>query len=321
MDSVNKKKGFALLVVLWIMVILMVIVLSFSLMSRTDSHATIHFKETIEKRYIAEAGMQRALMELFHRGIYKNKQPVMEGNEPVRVDGTRYSGQLGSDRYTFEIVEESGKINLNMLNDSSAVILNTLLINLGVSKEDADTIVDSILDWKDSDELHRLHGAESDYYMTLPNPYRSKNAAFETIEELLMVKGMTPEILYGNEQKPGICDFITVRSRTGGINVNTAPKEVLAALPGMSMEAADKIITLRELAEIKSRDEIRPVVAAGFDVLSPYIGVAESNIYTITSTGYKKEEGQGFTVKATVIVEGSGKYRYIYYKSPAFSRR
>ncbi len=317
----GNEKGFALLMVLWIMMILMVISLSFSLMTRTETHATLYFKEGAEKRFLAEAGVQRAVTELVHRGVYKNKQPFLEGNEPVKVDGTRYAGQLGDDSYVFDIVDESGKISLNSLTDRSGVIMSNLLVNLGSRKEDADAIVDAILDWKDGDEVHRLNGAESDYYMSLPNPYRSKNGSFDTVEELLMVKGMTPEILYGNSRQPGIFDFLTVRARGGGINVNSAPREVLAALPGMTDEAVDRIIELRGLAEIKNQEEIKSAVGGGVALMSPYIGFSEANIYTVTATGYKKDEKHGFTVQAGITVESNSKYRYTYYKSPAGSNR
>ena len=299
------------------MMILMVISLSFSMMTRTETHATLYFKEGTEKRFLAEAGVQRAIMEIFHRGVYRNKQPVLEGHEPIKVDGTGYTGQLGDGYYDFSIIDESGKINLNSLTDISGVIMNNLLVNIGVKKEDADTIVDSILDWKDGNELHRLHGAESDYYMSLPNPYKSKNGAFDTVEEVLMVKGMTPEILYGGSRHPGIFDFLTVRARGGGININSAPREVLAALPGMTGDVVDRIIDLREVAEIKNQEDVKSAVGGGYALMSPYIGFSEANIYTVTATGYKKGEKHGFTVKATIIVEGNSKYRYTYYKSPA----
>jgi len=303
------------------MMILMVISLSFSMMTRTETHATLYFKEGMEKRFLAEAGVQRAIMEILHRGVYKNKQPVLEGHEPVKVDGTGYTGKLGDDYYVFSIIDESGKINLNLLTDSSGVIMNNLLVNLGVKKEDADTIVDAILDWKDGDELRRLHGAESDYYMSLPNPYRSKNGTFDTIEEALTVKGMTPEILYGNSRQPGIFDFLTVRATGGGININSAPREVLAALPGMTGEAVDRIIDLRKVAEMKSQEEIKSAVGGGFSLMSSYIGFTETGIYTVTATGYKKDEQHGFTIRATIMVEGNSRYRYTYYKSPAGSTR
>ena len=94
--------------------------------------------------------------------------------------------------------------------------------------------------------------------MSLPNPYKAKNANFDTLEELLLVKGMTSEILYGNNEKKGIIDLLTVYSRTSiKINVNAAPKEVLMAIPGITPEIADSIISFREHDEIKKCRECR----------------------------------------------------------------
>lgn len=311
------EKGIALLLVLWILTILVVIALSFSFMVRTETHATFFFKEGMEKQFLAQAGLERAATEMVYRGIYKNRQTVQESTETIHVDGTPYTGQLGADSYVYAVTDESGKINLNTLTDISGIILNNLLVNQGVSKETADTIVDSLLDWRDADELRRLHGAESDYYMSLPNPYKAKNADLETVEELLMVKGMTPEILYGSGEKTGIFNFLTVYSRIATINVNAAPREVLMALPSMSPEKADQIIALRQTTEIRNLAEVASIVGSSFPLIGPYIGLAESNIYTVESTGYKAGERLGFTVKTTMSLEGNGAYRTLYYKSPA----
>ena len=99
------------------------------------------------------------------------------------------------------IFNESGKISLNGLTDASGIMVNNLLVNLGSPPEEANRIVDSILDWKDEDDLHRLNGAESDYYQSLPHPYKARNADFESLEELLLVKGVTPDILYRTDAR------------------------------------------------------------------------------------------------------------------------
>jgi general secretion pathway protein K len=306
--------------VLWILTLLMVIVVSFSFATRTETYGTLFFKEGLEKKYLAEAGIHRGVMELFHRGFYKNNTTTLEGDEVIKVDGTFYKGELGEDHYRYSILDESGKININMLTDASGIILSNLLVNQGVPKEQADTIVDSILDWMDGDDLHRLHGAESNYYMSLPNPYKAKNGKFDAVEELLMIKGVSPAIFYGDDNKPGISGFLTVASKVGGVNVNTASKEVLAALPGMTPESAEQVIALRGAGEIKNAEDLRQIAGEAFTLSAQYIGVSESNIYTIESTGYKKAERQGFTIKATVLIEAEGRYRCLYYKSPARMR-
>jgi general secretion pathway protein K len=317
----RSERGIALLMVLWILIILMVIVLSFSFMTRTDIHATLFFKEGWEKQCLAEAGIERAITEMFYRTHNKSLPSTPLESEVIKVDGTEYTGQLGADNYVYGILDESGKINVNLLSDTSGIILNNLLVNRGVPKEVADTITDSVLDWMDSDETHRVHGAESDYYMSLPVPYKAKNDKFEAVEELLLIKGMTSEILYGTAKAPGIFNFITVYSKTGGINVNTAPKEVLAALPGITPEAADQIISLRSSEEIKDLEQVKQAMGEAYKTMSSYVGLAESNLYAIESTGFKKGESQGLTVKAIVDIQGNGKYRYIYYKSPAGAKQ
>jgi general secretion pathway protein K len=201
------------------------------------------------------------------------------------------------------------------INATSDILLKNLLTNLGVQGEEVDTIVDSIMDWKDPDDLHRLHGAESDYYMSLPNPYKAKDANFDTLEELLLVKGMTPEILYGNDKKKGLIDFLTINSTSSQININAAPKEVLMAIPGITPEFADAIINLRETKEITNFREIGIPVDTGA-LMAPYIKLGGSNTFTIESVGYKGSQKGGYAIRATVKIISNNKYTYVYYKSP-----
>src|SRR5512145_1718052 len=210
------EKGIALIIVLWIMMLLIVMTLAFSVMVRTEVFSTIAFKEQMENKYLAEAGLQKAMMEIIYRSANKY-QPVYNDERDISpVDGTFRDGRLDDGYYRFAMTDESGKINVNLLTDASGIILNNLLVNLGAEKNQADTIVDSILDWKDGDDLHRLHGAENDYYLSLNNPYRAKDAYFDNLEELLLVKGMTRDILYGTDEKKSLIQYLTVYTSTAG---------------------------------------------------------------------------------------------------------
>lgn len=218
------------------------------------------------------------------------------------------------------ITDESGKVDINMASD---LLLKSLFMNAGVQEEEADIIVDSIMDWKDTDDLHRLHGTESDYYMSLPNPYKAKNANFDTIEELLLVKGMTPDILYGNNNRRGIIDFLTVHSKTDNININAAPKEVLMAIPGMTPEIADEIINYRQIKEISGLEEIKGLIAGGYEIMSPYITTRGTNQFTIDSVGYQGTEKGSYAIRATVIVSTTSpdQYKFVYYKNPVYAKQ
>ncbi len=310
------SQGIALLMVLWVLTILMVIVFSFSYMGRTEALAVLSFREGVEKKLLAEAGVERGITEIFYRNMYKNQAVVLEGTEVWKTDGTPYKIPTDNGYFTVSLVDETGKIGINTLNDSSGIIMKNLLINSGVQEENAETIVDSTLDWKNkAGDLHRLHGAGDDYYMSLPNPYKAKHDNFDTLEELLLVKGMTYEILYGDGEKRGVIDFLTVNSKSPIINVMAAPKEVLTAIPGITPEIADNIISIRQ--NQAGTQNFQQLLANVQPPFNSFVGPTASNTFTIDAAGYKGNNKQGYAVRATVGIEGNNKYRYLYYKSPA----
>ena len=313
----TSDKGLALLMVLWVLAVLSVIVLSFAYMARTEVLSTISFRDGMEKKFLAEAGIERGIMELFYRNANKNQRTAIEGSEIVRIDGRKFDGDLGDSTYSFSITDESGKLNVNFLTDANGIILNNLLVNLGISGEDASMIVDSILDWKDEDDLHRLHGAEDTYYQALPVPYKAKNGKLDTLEELLLVRGMTPEIMFGSGSRPGLINFLTVYSKGPAINLNAAVKEVIMALPNITSSMADRILEYRETAELRGQQDIIAIIGDVFKTIAPYIGFIESNMYTIEGRGLKEDESRGYAIRAVISIEGGNQPRYHYYKSPS----
>lgn len=310
-------RGIALILVLWIVVILSMAVLSLSLLTRTEALTTLSFKEELENKFFAEAGIRRGIMELFYRHANRNQQVLIEGFEVFQCDGRSYTADLGDGHYHLRITDESGKINLNTLRDNNGIILKNLLINNGVAEDTAGIIVDSILDWKDKDNLHRLNGAEDDYYQSLPKPYKAKNADFDSLEELIFVRGMTRRILQGSPDRKGILPFCTIDSKTDKINLNAAPIEVLKAIPGMTDEMIQRILAYRDLSPAEKIQSIAGWLGGDFNVIAPYVTTAESNVYSIDAMGYKDNEKRNYTVRATVAIEGAQKCRMIYFRSPA----
>lgn len=313
----NSQTGIALLIVIWLLTFLTVLVLSFSLMVRSEVYSTLSFKEEIENKLLAEAGIERGVMEIFYLNTNNKQNIILEDMDVVKADGREYFGHTGKGFYSFRIFDESGKININSLSEGNRIIMNNLLVNYGLSVDEADSIIDSILDWKDADELHRLNGAESDYYMSLPDSYRSKNSNFSTAEELLMVKGITPEILFGDgKNSAGIIHLITVHSKANKINLKTAPKVVLMAIPGFTDELADSIITLRDSGPDEIATYLSSLLGTSYELIAPYIDTQDSNIYTIEAKGYMKDKKINYAIRSTVIIERNNKYRVVYYKSP-----
>jgi len=112
----------------------------------------------------------------------------------------------------------------------------------GLDDQAASRVVDAILDWRDADDLKRPNGAEADDYRTAGFKYGPSNAPFETVGELALVMGVTPDIYRR------VADSLTVYSRQPGINTTTASRTVLLALPGVSAEVVDDYLERRREA-------------------------------------------------------------------------
>jgi general secretion pathway protein K len=223
--------GVALIVVLLLLSLLLTIVAEFAQAMRLEAVTATNFRSAVSETWLAEAAYQRAVAEILpdavaheldERGVLAFRRArVGTPAVPERVDL-----RLDPGRFSYRITDETARLNLNRVGRD---VLDRLLQEVGVEKTDRDVIIDSIQDWRDPNEEHRLNGAESDYYLALPVPYRSKNADFDSVDELVQVRGVTRELLYGRPGVTGLAEYLTVFG-TGGVNMNTASPAVLRAL-------------------------------------------------------------------------------------------
>lgn len=204
------------------------------------------------------------------------KKPWLPRPEPYLL----WIGDMACDVY---IEDEGGKINLNTINDENRGLFADFLISKDIDHKDADIITDSILDWIDKDELHHINGAETPYYESLPEPYKAKNGQFDSIEELILVKGVTPLIF------DKIRNDITVYG-TDKININFATKEVLLSVPGIDEEMADELLMyIKENGPIKDYEELRSIfftfgiAGAAFEEIKEHLTLEGYNFVTIRS--------------------------------------
>lgn len=196
-----------------------------------------------------------------------------------------YSVKVGNIYCDVYLYDENGKINLNGISDENREIFITFFVQKGIDILDADVIVDSILDWIDTDDLTHLNGAEDKYYETLPEPYKTKNGPFHSVEELTLVRGVTPEIF------EDIRNDITVYGDNQiNININFASKELLSSVTGLSNDIVDDLLLyLEENGPIKDFEELRQVfwdlgvIGDNFVKIQPYITINQSDFITIRS--------------------------------------
>jgi len=208
-----------------------------------------YLQDRLKMYYLARAGIERAVAELNkdETRSYDTLNEPWGNNQDLFKDFPLAGGFItliynsegeGYQEETalYGVMDESSKININSV---PADILIILLER--ISKVDAEEAIDlaaAIVDWRDNDVAVSTGGAENEYYQGLSPSYKCKNGKFQILEELLLVKGMTPEIF------SEIKDIITVYD-TMGVNVNTASLNCLYAL-GLNSSLCERIIKFRQ---------------------------------------------------------------------------
>jgi general secretion pathway protein K len=237
--------------VMLVLALLGVVVTEFAFSMRLEASMVRSYRDGILARQLAEAGIQQGIREILNdvtvHGLDEDGQVVFyqapqSGATPKALPQLpRAHVQLGAGEFSYRITDEEARLNVNFRQPGT---LERLLTALEVDKQERDVIVDSIEDWRDANDLARINGAESDYYLQLQAPYRPRNGKLQDLAELLQIRGITPELYYGHDDKPGLVDLLTVRSRGLTININTAPKLVLKAI-GLSDAEIENVVQAR----------------------------------------------------------------------------
>lgn len=247
--SAGKFKGSILILTLWSICTLSVLAVALSYQVRQKIMLIKRLDERSSLRLIADAGLKTAIVELMKENL-KNYDALQDSwsNNPFVFKGininvgtcdicyNNYSGQA-KEKIKFGLVDEERKININKAD--LAVLERLFKFVLDFDEIDAQELAASIVDWRDGDsELSiPLGSAEDSDYRNTRYPYEAKDAAFETLEEVKLVKGMDSAAF------EKVKDYITIYG-SGKVNINTASKEVLLAL-GLSESIVNRIISFR----------------------------------------------------------------------------
>ncbi len=318
----SAERGVILVALLWILVALSVIALTFAREGFVEVAAARNARDLTRAYYAARAGIAAAVFRLWQKRFVPPVRGIELESAPDPLDQGKVVGTAGEGAYEVEVQDESGKININMAGEEQ---LRALVAALEIPKPDADVIVDSILDWRDPDNLHRLSGAEDDYYQSLDPPYRAKNGRFDAVEELLLVRGVTPDYFYGHQEagpdgamvyRYGLARCLTVYSNRVQINVNYAPLPVLLSIPGMPPEAAQWIYERRSTKLFRDLQELTKELPATLGTSAQYLSTSDTGIYTLTSYG-RMEHSKVRRVIRTVVnladPREPARYRVIYW--------
>jgi general secretion pathway protein K len=263
--TTTNSRGIALLSVLWLVAALSAIAFTVANLVRSETERTSTDRDSLRAYYLASGGIDRAVLyiqwgPLYHNDdgspkYYQAPMPVIPFNFPT---GTA----------AVQVIPENSKLNVNTATPEE---LKTLLLALGTDPARADGILAGILDWRSAS----AEGAATEfdaYYLSLIPSFRSRHASFEEIEELLLVRGVTPDLFYGNYTRTedarlvphaGLRDCLSVFGSVGGpMDVNTVQPAVMQAI-GISPSVAAAIVAMRRTAPILDLDQLATLQSVG----------------------------------------------------------
>ncbi len=217
----RKRRGTALIVVLVVVVMLSLAAYTFSQLMVSESRASRQFGRDVQSRQAAFSAVEYVAALLsdpddertantYHNPSAWAMVTLVEDTEEAGVASFSLVAPLENDpsakKIRFGLMNESAKINVNEIVHLDLDELDQRSILLALPNMD-DHLADAILDYIDEDTEPREYGAEDDVYSLLNPAYTAKNGPLETIEELLLVDGVTPELLYGEDQnRNGLLD-------------------------------------------------------------------------------------------------------------------
>jgi DNA uptake protein ComE-like DNA-binding protein len=257
--------------------------------ARMDLIVQKNYGDRIQAHYIAVAGIEKAKALLYRDA--RDRSRINRNHSGQLYDSPEDFRDVSFSRGQFRVFhqgssEDSGSIVYGIDDEESR--LNVNYASLGAfSKIENMTpdIAAAIIDWRDEDNQVTPGGAESDYYASLQPPYLPRNGPVQTIRELLMVRGITPELLLGRnggknggddtEPATGIIDngwasMFTLDSWVNNVsaagedrvNIQTADERALTAVRGFNADIARAIVAYRNQHRFDNVADLLDVTAA-----------------------------------------------------------
>src|SRR6185295_6596025 len=267
----SDERGIALLLTLLVLTILVALILEFDAEARREYRDAAAFRDNFKATVLARASVQAA-RGVLQQDLQKDKQANQFFDSLTDIWAlpiTNYT--LGDGLLNAKIEDELGKLNLNDLatagdDTAKAKKLQQVKRCFELLQINPD-LVDAIVDWVDKDEDQQPAGAESLYYQTLRPPYKAANNKLQTLLELRLIKGMTPEII------EKLSKVVTVFPIEGGkkVNINTAGPLILQALdPAITQSIATEIIQARPFKTVVDLDRVSSFVEIGQRLRTQY---------------------------------------------------
>lgn len=206
--------GFVLVAVLGLLLILALIVASLSLSTRTQVKLRGAAATRAELSVLADGIVTLA-------AVRAGAQQTLTGAPAAAFDGTSTWCRDGEIAVRVEVTDVAGLIDLNL---ASPEVLAIIFAGVGMPVDAATKLAAAVADFRDADDTPRVGGAEARDYAAAGRGFAPKNAAFDSVDELDQVLGMTPEVL------AAVRPLLTVHSRAPALDLASAPLSLLQVL-------------------------------------------------------------------------------------------
>lgn len=279
----RSTRGGALLAVLWLVAALSVIALAIAATVRAEVERTTTNAEGVRAYYLAKGAIDRAALYI-QWGANAN-QP---GRPPVYyLRGMRtLEFRLPTGLVTVDVIPETAKLNVNRVDVNDFL---RLFLALGLAPPEATELAAAVDDWRRpaSEAITPFDR----YYLSLTPSFPARHASLENVEELLLVKGMTPELFYGTYVpssgdslvwRPGVRDCLTVYGRSDSVDINWAEPPVLAAV-GLPPQAVALIDARRRQQPFLMENEISELGVGGYEG-AQRLQIGGRSIFTLRAT-------------------------------------
>ncbi|MBW1742444.1 MAG: general secretion pathway protein GspK [Deltaproteobacteria bacterium] len=294
----RNNRGMALILTILVISLIVALTLQFNASMRSDLQATANLRDGVKMGYIAKSGFNYALAVLSVDSAEGSVDSLHDTWADSKALSENAASLFDEGRIEVKISDHSARIQVNRLvgenGEYNAVQkgLMTRFLNspaFGLSSEDVDNIVDAIKDWIDGNSEVTKFGAENTYYQTLEKPYSCKNAPLEFVEELLLVRGITKDLFYGTEERPGISHYLSTYG-DGKINVNNAGPLILRALSDdMDDGMVEEMVSYREDEESDLSDPAwyKTLPGMGGVKIPDELLTTSSTYFEVTSDGFR----------------------------------
>lgn len=332
----GNSAGSVLIAVIWMLAFLTVFTLSVGRRASQELLFGQRMRDRVIGRTAAQAGIERALYEIqadefpAFDGTNENWasndaafKDVSLGDSVFRVSCDKVDPQNNEEITRYGVCDESARLNINLATETMLKDFFKAVLGDQTDGKLLSQLAEAIIDWRDSNDAAPPFGAERTYYKDQSTPYEPRNAPFESVDELLMVRGIDSKLF------KQIDPYLTVYG-DGKVNFNSAPRPVLRAL-GLSEGLADKVVDFRKGPDriegteddvvFQDPSTITPIVSAAMSFSSEefaqisnaisagFVGV-KTNTFRIRSTGRLIRDDRNAELTVSCVLDRKGTILY-----------